>query len=182
MYANERRIADALMYPDFVSVCGDHLAIAGGGDRYAMHRKRILFDGRDVSRDRSRSWVSPACSAEGRLVAAASRNAVPNRIGRERRAIWQLLPSRRQLTRPPSGWTDETPQLLRDGSVLFVRTRITSRKLDGRWLDTLRGKLELLTGGTERQVAELVFTSGETTSISNYYGHYTWPSLIAVAA
>jgi hypothetical protein len=182
VYANERRIASALMYRDYVSVCGDHLAIAAGGDRYSMHGKRILFDGRDVSRDRSRSWVNPSCSPSGVLVAAASKNTVPNRIGREHRAIWQLLPERRQLTRPPWGWTDENPQLLQDGSLLFIRTRVTSQKVNGKWVETLRGKVELLADGTQRAVANLTFTLSEPGEFSNYYGHYTWPSLVAVAA
>jgi hypothetical protein len=181
LYANTRHIADSLMYRDYVSVCGAHVAVAAGGDRYAMHGKRILFDGRDVSGDRSRSWVSPACAADGRLVAAASANTVPARIGREHRSIWQLLPVRSQLTRPPAGWTDEYPRLLRDGSVLFVRTRLTSRKVDGKWVDTLRGRLVVLAAGRERQVAELTFVSSEAESLPNYYGHYGWPSLLAVA-
>lgn len=181
VHANTRRIAEALMYPDYVSVCGTHLAIAAGGDRYAMHGKRILFDGRDVSRDRSRSWVSPTCSGDGTLVAAASANTVPNRIGREHRALWQLLPARRQLTRPPSGWTDEFPHLLRDGSVLFVRTRVTARKVHGSWIETLRGKIVVLADGTEREVATLTFPLREPEAFSNYYGHYSWPSLLALA-
>src|SRR5207244_411670 len=78
LFANRTHLADTLVYPDYVSVCGSHLAVAQGGDRYAMHGKRIVFDGRDVSRDRSRSWVSPSCSADGTtLVAAASVNPAP---------------------------------------------------------------------------------------------------------
>src|SRR2546421_718201 len=130
LYANRAHLADTLAYPDYVSVCGGHLAVAQGGDRYAMHGKRIVFDGRDVSRDPSRSWVSPSCSADGTtLVAAASVNTTPPRIGREHRAIWQLLPRRKRLTSPPAGFTDELPRLLRDGSVLFVRTRSHSTRL-----------------------------------------------------
>jgi len=181
VYANTRRIAEALKYPGYVSVCGTHLAVAAGGDRYAMHGKRVLFDGRDVSRDRSRSWVSPACAAYGTLVAAASANTVPNRIGREHRALWQLLPTRKQLTRPPWGWTDEFPHLLRDGSVVFVHTRVTALKVDSTWVETLRGKVVVLTDGAEREVATLTFPLREPEASSNYYGHYNWPSLLALA-
>src|ERR687885_872479 len=88
LYANRAHVADTLVYPDYVSVCGNHLAVAQGGDRYAMHGKRILFDGRDVSRDPSRSWVSPSCSPDGKtIVAAASVNTTPPRIGHEHRSI-----------------------------------------------------------------------------------------------
>jgi len=182
LYANKRRIAKALMYRDYTTVCGAHLAIAAGGDRYAMHGKRILFDGRDVSRDPSRSWVSPSCLGNGKLVAAASKNAVPNRIGREARSIWRLLPTRRQLTHPPSGWTDETPRLLRDGSVVFVRTRQTSRKVDGQWVTTNRGRIELLRAGRLTELTTVHWSAADSSGDwLNYYGHYDWPSRLAVA-
>src|ERR671932_560091 len=144
LYANRAHLADTLPHPVYVSVCGSHLAVAAGHDRYAMHGKRIVFDGRDVSRDASRSWVSPSCSSDGKtLVAAASVNTTPPRIGREHRAIWQLLPTRRRLSRPPAGVTDEFPRLLPDGSVLFVRTKshATTLELYG------TGTVELLRGG-----------------------------------
>src|SRR5205809_895534 len=55
LYADRTHVADTLVYPDYVSVCGGHLAVAQGGDRHAMHGKHIVFDGRDDSRDPSRS-------------------------------------------------------------------------------------------------------------------------------
>jgi hypothetical protein len=167
IYEGERRLADALMYTDYVTVCGRHVGVAVGGDRYATHGKRILSDGRDVSGDPSRSWVSPSCLPDGRLVAAASRNTQPARIGREARAIWQLLPRRRQLTHPPAGWTDEAPHLLPDGSVLFVRTRGTPH--------TTHGRIELL------QHSRLTKLAGVSVQGAvNYYGHYDWASRVAV--
>jgi len=145
--------------------------VAQGGDRYAMHGKHIVFDGRDVSRDPSRSWVSPSCSAAGTtLVAAASVNATPPRIGREHRAIWQLLPTRKRLTSPPADFTDELPRLLRDGSVVFVRTRSHSTGLQLYGL----GAVELLRGGR-------LTALGSAGRASNYYGHYDWPDAVAVS-
>lgn len=171
LYANRAHVADTLVYPDYVSVCGNHLAVAAGHDRYAMHGKRILFDGRDVSRDASRSWVSPSCNADGtRLVAAASVNTTPPRIGREHRSIWQLLPTRRRLTSPPAGWSDEFPRLLRNGSVVFVRTRSHSTRT-ALWGF---GTVELLRGGKLRAL-------GTTARADNYYGHYDWPDVFALA-
>ena len=116
LYANQARIAATLVFPDFVVRCGRHLAFVAGGDRYTTHGKRILFDARDVSDDATRSWVSPSCTANGELVAAAGRNWEESRFGMEHRAIWRLLPTRSQLTHAPAGWTDESPHLLRDGS------------------------------------------------------------------
>ena len=182
VYENDRRIANGLMYRDYVDVCGTHVAIAAGGDRYAMHGKRILWDGRDISRDRSRSWVSPSCVANGALVAAVSANTVPNRIGREHRAIWQLLPVRRQLTHPPAGWSDEYPHLFADGSVLFVRTRQVPFNRNGEWWTTTRAKLELLSSGHMAQLHEFRFSGPDSAGDwLNYYGHYDWPSRLAVS-
>ena len=107
---------------------------------------------------------------------------MPNRIGRERRSIWQLLPTRRRLTQPPPGWTDETPRLLPDRSVLFVRTRQTSRKVDGQWVTTNRGRIELLRRGKLTQVAAVRFAARDSSGDwLNYYGHYDWPSRLAVS-
>src|SRR5262249_19030459 len=50
LYANGTKIATTLVYADYVVRCGRHLALAAGGDRFATHGKRILFDGRDASR------------------------------------------------------------------------------------------------------------------------------------
>jgi hypothetical protein len=162
LYANRAHVADTLAYPDYVSVCGSRLAVAAGHDRYAMHGKRILLDGRDVSRDPSRSWVSPSCNGRT-LVAAASANTTPPRIGREHRSIWRLLPARRRLTTPPAGLSDEFPRLLRDGSVLFVRTGSGGR-----------GTVELLRDGR-------LTALGAAGPATNYYGHYDWPDLVAVS-
>jgi hypothetical protein len=170
LYANRSRVVKTLVYPDYVAVCGSHLALVVGRDRYAMHGKRILFDGRDASRDRSRSWVSPSCTSDGRLVASASRNLVPRRIGNEHRAIWQLLPTRRQLTHPPKGRTDEDPHLLPDGSVVFVRTRSVSKPLELFGV----GTVELLRGGRLTAI-------GSAGKADNFYGHYAWPDVVAIA-
>jgi hypothetical protein len=170
LYDGARRVSNGLMYRDYVSVCGNSLAVAAGGDRYAMHGKRILFNGTDVSRDPTRSWVSPSCAQDGTVVAAASRNTTPTRIGREHRAIWQLLPTRRQLTHPPAGMTDEYPQIMPDTSVLFIRTRTVSKPLALYGV----GTIELLGGGK-------LTALGTASRADNYYGHYAWPDLIAVA-
>jgi hypothetical protein len=184
LYSNGLRLATTLPYPDYVVPCGRHLALAAGGDRYSTHGKRILFDGRDVSRDPSRSWVSPACNPErSTLVAAAGPNTEELRFGLEHRAIWQLLPTRRQLSHPPAGWTDEDPTVLDDGSILFVRTRLTSKRENGTYYATDHGELERLADGRVSRVADVSSTTNELSPLgyeTNYYGHYGWPSLVAV--
>jgi hypothetical protein len=171
LYANRARVADTLVYPDYVRVCGSHLAVAQGGDRYAMHGKRILFDGRNVSRDPSHSWVAPSCSPDGAtLVGAASRNTTPPRIGNEHRSIWQLLPARERLTSPPVGFTDESPRLLGDGSILFLRTKSYATRLQLYGV----GTVELLRGGK-------LTAPGTAGRADNYYGHYDWPDVVSVS-
>ncbi len=181
VYANATKIAVGLMHSDYIAVCGRHLALAVGGDRNTMHGKSIVFDGRDVSRDHSRSWVSPSCNAQGNLVAAADPDNTHGPWGREHRSIWQLLPQKGRLTDPPRGWTDEFPQVLADGAVLFVRTRDVSRWSPGSWHVTEHGILELLSGGRLTPIADITASSSNPGSdIGNYYGHYPWPWRVAV--
>lgn len=169
-----------LLYPDFVGWCGRSLLAVAGGDRYATHGKRILgaapplpargqlWRVRDVSRDRTRSWVSPACSPNGRWIAsAAGPNGIERRFGEERRSVWLLArdgSQRRRLTRPGSA-TDELPRWSADGRyLLFVRSRGTRRPA------TALGTLHLVdtrTGSTFGPVAKVG-------PIGNYYGHYGW--------
>jgi hypothetical protein len=182
VYAGARRVGAMLMYRDYLTACGRGLAFASGGDRNSMHGKSIVYDGQDVSRDRSRSWTSPSCNASGSLlVAAAGKENTQGPWSHEHRAIWQLLPARRQLTRPPAGWTDEAPLVLHDDSVLFVRTRQTARKVNGRWYETDRGRLELWHDEVLSRVADLTYTSSELSGASlQYYGHYDWEQRLAV--
>jgi hypothetical protein len=182
LYAGSRQIASMLMYPDWVARCGTGLAVAVGGDRSSLHGKSIALDGRDVSADASRSWISPSCSPDGSvLVAAASVNTEKGLWEREHRALWQLLPVRRQLTHPPAGWTDEDPTVLAHGSILFVRTRQTSGKVGGQWIEHDRGTLELLHGGTLASVADLTYSANELShGYLQFYGHYAWPQRVAL--
>jgi hypothetical protein len=167
LHAGKTALARTLVYPDYVQRCGRRLALAAGIDRYATRGKRILLGGHDVSKNLNLSWVSPSCSADGKtLVAAAGRNWTEPRIGSgERRSIWQLLPTRKRLTRPPAGWTDENPRVLADGSILFVRTKLP------------RTQIDVLSAGTVTTIADFK-TSG--LGASPYYGHYAWPWLLAV--
>lgn len=184
LYVGRKQVGSMLMYRDYLTHCGSQLAFAGGGDRYATRGKRIVLAGRNLSHDASRSWVSPACGAAGNLlVAAAGRNWEEDRFGHEHRAIWELRPVRRQLTHPPAGWTDESPQVLADNSILFVRMKQSSRKFKGKWYVTEHAGLERLSAGVVRTVANVGFTAGESQPLGfcNYYGHYFWPSLIAAA-
>jgi hypothetical protein len=178
--ANTQPLATTLIHPDFVSVCGSHLVYAKGRDRYTTKGKSIVFDGRDISLDGTRSWVSPSCNAAGFVAAAAGRNWWEHRIGQgELRSIWELAPKKQRLTHPPAGWTDEYPRVLDDGSVLFVRTHQTL----GDGAVTEHASLDRYTAGRVTPIASLTTKAGELSPWEpNYYGHYGWPQLLAVSA
>ncbi len=181
LYAGTTRLGLALPYADYVATCGTHIAYITGFDRESSDNKKLVFDGRDVSGDPKRSWSTPACTASGRLVAAASRNN-PNVFRDPHRAIWQVLPSLRQLTHPPYGWSDEDPRLLPDGSMLFVRSRITSKKSGSTYLDSETGHVMLLRQGKLVQVATIGYRNLDELKnyLGPYYGHFDWSDFLAV--
>jgi hypothetical protein len=180
LFANRRRLGATLIYKDFVHVCGSHLVFAQGHRRETTKDKSIVYDGHDVSHDTALSWVSPSCNGS-MVVAAAGRNWwEPGKIGSgELRSIWELVPRRERLTRPPRGWTDEFPTVLPDGSVLFVRTRQTWAKE----LTTLHASLDLWREGTVTPLASLTTTVDPIASswLGEYFCHYGWPDVVAVA-
>jgi hypothetical protein len=183
LYEDARALGTTLPYRDYRAVCGDHLAFVVGGNRYSTTGKSISFDGRDASRDRRRSWESPSCTADGRLVAAASRNIVPPSFVETHRSVWQLLPTRKQLTRPPWGWSDEDPRVFPNGDVVFVRSRISSKRLGDTWRDTAKGRVMLLSHGKLRTVATIGYVQDENKGLylGPYYGHYDWSLFLSVA-
>lgn len=182
LYEDATRLGTTLPYRDYVAVCGAHIAFVEGRDRESTDDKKLVFDGRDVSGSPVRSWSTPACTPGGRLVAAASRND-PNAFRAPHRAIWQLLPVRRQLTRPPWGWSDEDPRLFPDGSLLFVRSRVTARRSGNTWLDTGKGRVMLLGQGKLVQVAEIGYRDVDELKefFGPYFGHYGWSQFLAVS-
>ena len=185
LWEDGSQLGTMLMYRDWLAVCGSHVAFAEGPDRESMHDKKIVFDGRVVSGSAERSWTAPSCTAGGRLVASASRNLVPPLTYETHRAIWQLLPARRQLTRPPWGWSDEDPRVFANGDVLFVRTRARSKKTGpASWTDVQQGRVMLLEHGRLRRLATIGFTqpSDVYTYPVQFYGHYDWSQLLAVSA
>ena len=153
-----------LPVPGFFVPCGSRVVIVAGNDRNTETNKRIVvgtfrpgyldYSVRDLSRDRSRAWVSPACSHDARTIAVA---AGPDRgdssLVNPHRSIWLLSldrRTRRRLTTAPSGWSDEGPAWTADGkAVLFTRQRdsrgaLYEATLDGRLigpLAELRGAL-----------------------------------------
>ena len=165
---------------DLRTWCKRRLVVASGFDRYTTHGKTLVaasaprWRARNLSRDATQSWVSPACAADGeRIVAAAGPNRTENRFGEERRSVWVLAAdgsSRKRLTSPPPGATDESPRWSSDGRwILFVRSNRTTRNA------TAYGSLYLLEVATRRLRGPLARVG----PAGNYYGLYGWPSVVA---
>jgi hypothetical protein len=178
LYEGNRLLGVTLMYPDYTAACGAHVAFTEGVDRYSTDGKSIVFDGTVVGHDDLDSYTEPACTSSGRLVAAVSRNIVPRLTTETHRSLWQLLPTRKQLTKPPWGWSDENPRLYTNGDVLFVRTRSTSAKQNV----TQTGHVMLLSHGKLTHLATIGFTESELSNVFpiEYYGHYDWTHQLAV--
>ncbi len=166
-----RLVLDSLVASDFLTWCGPRLVAAAGGDRVTTVGKSIVstappaWRATPLSRDRTRSWVSPSCARDGAKIAAAAGPAGDlRRFGEERRGIWLLSP-RRRLTTAPMGTSDETPRWSRDGGwILFVRSSVVTENANA------RGTLELAraSGGRPQAVGARPVTGW------NYYGHYSW--------
>jgi hypothetical protein len=169
-----RVVESALSYDEFFSRCGARIALSAGADRVTTRSKRLVLAApprwrvRDVSRDRARSWVTPACSPDGRWIgASAGRNWVESRFGLERRSIWLLSAdgrTRRRLTAPPSGRSDELPRWSAGARTLFfVRTGPTTRDA------IARGLLYVV-----RRDGRLAGPLADLGTTGNYYGRYGW--------
>jgi hypothetical protein len=175
------RIVNAsLLHPDYVSWCGSNLLVVAGGGRYATKGKHLriatplTWRSRDLSRDATRSWVSPTCSPDRLwLATAAGPNRIEARFGQESRSIWRLWTGgrliRRQITFPPAGRSDELPLWSRDGHfVLFVRSGPTRDDASA------LGSLFVTPAGGGKAIGPFA-RLGPT---GNYYGHYGWRDLL----
>jgi dipeptidyl aminopeptidase/acylaminoacyl peptidase len=126
---------------DFVVPCGRDIAAVEGSGREVTMGKQILVTGpprwrfTNASRAYDRSWIWPACSPDGRWIAAT---ATPNRPegteGSAPRSLWVFSPDgrrRRRLT-PPAEAAFGLPRWSSDGrSLLVIRRRLLPRAAGG---------------------------------------------------
>jgi Tol biopolymer transport system component len=120
-----------LPFADFLSACGREIAFSGGGSRFPSVGNQILLSTpgswrfHNLSADFLRSWIWPACSPDGRWVAAT---ATPNHReeppGYGVRSLWLLDArgkGRHRLVGDPTV-AAEAPRWSADGRfLLFVR-------------------------------------------------------------
>jgi hypothetical protein len=149
-----------LAYADYQTWCGGRLVWSGGGDRLAVHDKRLLtaappdWRPRPLVPDRGRAWGSLTCTPDGRAVVVQSQP--ESNVANFWLANWSLWRigldgSEQRLTSPPVRYADDSPRYA-GGTLLFVR----SHKGYG-VLRTQAGPL-----------ARLGFDPG-------YYDHHAWP-------
>ncbi|MGZ4176250.1 MAG: hypothetical protein ACXVRW_09415 [Solirubrobacteraceae bacterium] len=176
-----RAVAHMLLYPDFLTWCGHTLIAASGPSRETQLGSRLVATAPPSWRQRTIepaahvSWVSPACSPSGRLLAAAAgADTQDAEFGVQHRSIWLLAPSGRilrRLTTPPArSLSDEAPRFSRSGRwILFVRTQVRRSSS----LDTLE-LVPAAPSGRARTVPLARFTSGDV----SFYDHFSWPQEI----
>jgi dipeptidyl aminopeptidase/acylaminoacyl peptidase len=180
-------VTHMLLYPDFLSWCGQRLIPAAGSDRETNTGSELVQTDPSAWRRRTTrragplSWVSPSCAPSGRLLAAAAGpNNSPVGFGQEHRSIWLLRPDGspiRRLTSPPAArFSDEAPRFSADGRwVMFVRTRLMFFRARVGWSGVSINTIELApTNGNGGVVSVIHFTSNDF----SYYDHFDWPDEI----
>lgn len=176
-------IGHMLLYRDYLSWCGRRLIAAVTPSRETQLHSALVETGPPAWRQRTiqqgsrLSWVSPACSPSGKLLAAAAGPSTQDsEFGVEHRSIWLLARDGkvvRQLTSPPaSRLSDEAPRFSRDGRwILFVRSGVRP--------NGSRDTIELMpVDAAGAPVAIVEFKSGDF----SYYDHFDWPTEIAWSA
>jgi hypothetical protein len=112
--------------------CGGRLFLTAGDDRSAWAHKRLVVTAPPTWRVRpllhapGRAFGASTCAPDGgSIVVQSQRENVSSRRFAAGWALWRVRLDGRaaQLTHPPRGTDDESPQYTRDGALYFVRSR-----------------------------------------------------------
>jgi hypothetical protein len=150
---------------DYRAWCGGKLVVTAGTNRIATTHKWLVATGppgwtaKRLVNAPGRAFGSTVCSPDSRAVVVQSQQASSNaHFFATHWALWRvdLDGSMTQLTHPPAGYADESPQVA-GGVVYFVRSSHGN------------GELYALQGG--RLVGPLLSLGYSL----GYYGHQTWP-------
>jgi hypothetical protein len=152
-----------LLHAGYLTWCGNRLVMTAGGDRIAVHAKRLIVTGppgwtaRKLVGDSSVSFGYHVCAGNGVVVQEQPSSIDANFF----HTHWSLVRvgldgSVTRLTRPPKGYADETPEIA-GGVVYFVRSRHGNGKL-----------YALLNGKVIGPLLSLGYSLG-------YYGYQDWP-------
>jgi hypothetical protein len=169
-----------LPYRDFLSSCGSRIALSAGAGQEVSTGKQIVLTGppdwafHDLTDDFSRSWFWPACSPDGRWVAATDTyNQKESANQTVPRALWLLAAdgSSRRLLVPGTNGALEFPQWSSDGSVILVVLRSGSQ-----WSSPGSLLLVRVNPGSGRLV-KLVGPIGDLGSAPGPGGHQLWSAI-----
>ena len=168
--------------PDLVARCSRGIVFTDGGGRDAGLGKRLATASPPDWRatpftPQWMSFVSPTCSAERSIIAAAGGPSRPARVfGEEGRSIFLLAPRNatlRELTdSPPAGISDELPQFSHDENlVLFIRSGPAGADAQS------PGEL-YLAPTTGRFATRPLGPFAQLGPTADYYGHYDWSAAL----
>jgi dipeptidyl aminopeptidase/acylaminoacyl peptidase len=166
-----------LPYRDFLSSCGSRIALSAGAGQEVSTGKQIVLTGppdwafHDLTDDFGRSWFWPACSPDGRWVAATDTyNQKESANQTVPRALWLLAAdgSSRRLLVPGTNGALEFPRWSSDGMVILVVLRTGSR-----WSSP--GSLLLVrVNPSSGRLVKLVGPIGDLGSAPGPGGHQLW--------
>ncbi len=157
-------VSSGLNYSSYRAWCNDStLVVTAGGDRIAVHAKRLIATGppgwkaRPLVRNAAISFGSLVC--DGRSVVVQSQpSSTDANFFHTHWSLWRvgLDGTMTRLTRPPAGHADESPEIA-EGVVYFVRSTHGNGKL-----------YALRDGKLVGPLLSLGYSLG-------YYGHQDWP-------
>jgi hypothetical protein len=169
-----------LPHPDFLASCGSRIALSAGAGQEMSEGKQIVLTGppdwafHDLTDDFTRSWFWPACSPDGRWVAATdSYNQKESANHTIPRALWLLASdgSSRRLLVPGTNGAVEFPRWSSDGTVILVVLRSGSR-----WSSP--GSLLLVrVNPSSGRLVTLVGPIADLGSASGPGGHQQWSAI-----
>jgi WD40-like Beta Propeller Repeat len=125
-----------LPYRDFIASCGGRIAVSIGSGQAVSVGKQIVLTGppgwdyRNLTSDFARSWFWPACSPDGRWLAATDTLSQDESANRTTpRGLWLLATdgSSRRLLVPGTEGAPELPRWSSDGSVILAVLRTRAR-------------------------------------------------------
>jgi hypothetical protein len=169
-----------LPYSDFIAPCGSRIALSVGSGQSVTEGKQIVLTGppdwafEDLTDDFSRSWFWPACSPDGRWLAATDSFSQPESANHTTpRGLWLLATdgSSRKLLVPGTNGAVEFPRWSSDGSVILVVLRSGNR-----WSSPGRVLLVRMNPGSRRP-ARTIGPITDLGSAPGPGGHEQWAAI-----
>jgi hypothetical protein len=123
-----RVVATGLLGGDYRAWCDGKLVMTAGNDRIAAHHKWLVVTApptwrtRILMRDSRRAFGSLACDRNGVVVQATPNSTTTMNPHWE---LWRvgLDGTHSVLDTPPPGFSDDSPRVSRNGTIVFVRSR-----------------------------------------------------------